>query len=86
MSTEIWSANATIGTGVRQVALDRVAIKRLPLHILLSDPFFIKSIKLKVGDVQWKKLPVNKATGHPDIKISYLGYLGVVAEEPVLPV
>ncbi len=89
MSTSIWSCNLIIGGDSNQVILERIAIKRLPISILMSDNHFINSLKLKIGKGErikgekiWDKLPKNKLTGLPTIKVFYLKQLGTVAQEP----
>lgn len=86
MGTGIWSATIIIGSGTQNIRMERRPVKRLPLNILLSDASFLKGLKIKAGEAAWKKLPKNKETGEPDIRIEYSSYLGDVAEEPSLPV
>ncbi len=83
MPTKIYSAIITIsGTHIQDYG--PVAIKKLPLFILMSDPNFIRRLIRFVGDKQWKSLKIEK-NGYPKITITYKDYLGVIAAEPELP-
>ncbi len=80
--TSIWSANLILGSDSNQVILERRAIKRLPTTLLMSDSHFIKGLMLKIGEKPWNKLPKDKTTGLPMLKVFYLKHLGYTAQEP----
>ncbi len=82
MPTGIYIANATIGTGMQSVVLERIAVKKLPVHVLLADSHFVKSLFLKVGEKKWKQLLRQSSDSYPAIKIEYLQPLGITASEP----
>lgn len=83
MPTKIYSAKITVdGTHLQDYG--PVAIKKLPLFILLADPYFIKRLIRFVGDKEWKALKIEKV-GYPKITITYTDYLGVIAAEPEIP-
>jgi len=86
MSTKIFSANIQIGSDANSILLERVACKRLPLHIHLANEDFIEWLKIKCAgdsksDKRWNATKKDKITGLPVIKIQYLKYLGDVASE-----
>lgn len=84
MNTSIWSANLIFGSDSNQVILEKEAIKRIPVHLLLSDTNFIKRIQKKVGEKAWNKLPKDSITNLPNMKVFYLKFLGHVAMEPII--
>ena len=89
MPSKIWSANIIIGTDSDQFIIESTAIKRIPVHVLMSDTYFIKWLKQKVQgksdtDKRWNSLPKNKDTNLPNVKIFYMKYLGECASEPEL--
>jgi hypothetical protein len=89
MGTKIYSSNIIIGSDSDQFIIENTAVKRLPIHVLMSDDYFIKWLKQKVSgasksDSNWNKLPKNKITELPNVKIFYMKYLGDVATEPEL--
>lgn len=90
MPTKIFSANIIIGSDSNQFVLEKVAVKRIPTHLLMSNPDFIDWLKKKVAgnsktDVAWNRLPKDKDTKLPKIKIIYLKYLSQTGSEPELP-
>lgn len=82
VATKIYSANIIIGIGASQVTLNAIPVKKLPLHILLADPSFIKRITKRIGEKYWNAAKKKKTDELPPIKIEYTKYLGTVINEP----
>ncbi len=89
MSTQIWKADIVLEQKNRQVKLESVSIKRLPILLLLSDTHFIKSLKLKLGrgkidagEKEWDRIKFKN--DFPMINIEYISYLGNTTQEPYI--
>lgn len=83
MPTKIYSANITLGDEPNNIILEKEVVKKLPVHILMSNVHFIGWIKHKIGDVKYKKL-LNKKTGLLTVKINYLKEIGNINNEPII--
>ena len=81
MATHIYTANITIG---EDFVLRGWPLRKLPLHIHLSDSFFWSSIKHKLTITDWKNIKKDKKTGLPSIKIEYIKPLTQINKEPEL--
>ncbi len=86
MSTKIFSANIIIGSDSNQYIIEKIAVKRLPVEVLIADTVFVKRIESHVPKDVWAKLPRIKDNLLPSIKIFYLKYLGEIGEEPSLTI
>ncbi len=82
MATEIWSANIIIGGDDNPIIIEKIAIKKLPIYLLLADEYFVKMIQHRCDKKAWDKLKKDKETGLPSIKTVYLKHLGDTAQEP----
>lgn len=82
MATKIYSADIFIGSGSTQIILTSFVIKKLPLHIHLSNLSLIKKLIRRTGEKYWNAAKKKKTDDMPAIKIEYKKYLGTVINEP----
>lgn len=83
MRTEIWCANILIGNSGNPIIIEKVSVKKLPLHIILSDDLFINKLIRYVGsEKKWQAL-IPKGKHFPTVKIVYLKFISYTNKEPI---
>ena len=84
MPTKLYSANVHIGPPDSLKTLLKIAVKKLPLHILMADNYFMDRIAFTAfgAGEPFPKAVRNPRTKQPIISIEYIQYLGDVSTEP----
>lgn len=83
MSTKIYSADITLGDSPNSIVLKNEAVRKLPLHILQSNAYFMAWIKSKVTKTELKHL-LNKKTKMLTVNIAFKKQIGIVNQEPTI--
>ena len=81
MPTKIFSANVTIGEGINKTVIRMIPVKKIPLHLNLSDEYFIQMMIKYSSEKKWLSLIPKKAR-LPKIEIEYLEFMSNTNKEP----
>lgn len=79
--TSIWASNIIIGNSPPLI-LKEVPIKKLPLHIILSDSNFKKYLKTRLTITEYKRIKKYQNTNMPKVNIVYLRFINYCNLEP----
>ena len=82
MATKIYTANIFIGDPDKPMVLENQIVKKLPIHINLSDTLFLDRIKSRIGEKNWNALKKLKKDKRPEIRIHFIKQVGTVNQEP----
>ena len=80
-SVKIWKANVVVGCPGNEITVPDIAVKRIPIDLLLGNEDFIARIaQAAYGKNEFPKEHVYKSTNKPMVHIFYTKELGEVSE------